>query len=362
MKTVPSWRSHAQKSDAKQINNIKTNQQMKNNSKSTKMENNNTNSSSNKSQTNNSNTMKKTTTENVKKTFTYESKIEKVAAIQIHPCYETLNQAVPNAIFAEFIKEFGYMERPLVTEDGYAITHPSDVLAAKDLGIEEIEIVMMKNATKEDVIRFMSFKEVVKHGKSRVLLYKTITLLTDHLTKTESGKEWAKEYDSNKTRTVVSKITGVSTGTIQNISTIGNKKPELLVEIDNGRMTQANAIKEVEPEIPFTSRKRCKDLSISNVEKDIKIPPQFTLEEIGLKIKDFGNLKLSITNTQANLELNGEVVESLTHKVFADNGDGGKRQQSQSHVFLPINDRFSIQVIIRDWNELDGYKSISVAA
>ena len=160
-----------------------------------------------------------------KKVFSYERKSLPTASLSIHEAVQALGNFRPTDAFMEFLKEFGYLETPVVTEDGFVITHAVDVLAAQQCNIETIDVVVMKNAMHDDVVRFISFKDAVKHGKNRAALFQTIKFLTNYLTTTDAGKALAAEHDSNKTRTIVAEIIGVSPGTVQNISSIGKADP-----------------------------------------------------------------------------------------------------------------------------------------
>jgi|GEM_PF-5177526 len=297
-----------------------------------------------------------------KKSFSYERKSMPTASLSSHPAVLALGNCQPNEIFMEFLKEFGYLETPVVTEDGYVITHMTDVIAAQQLNIKTIDVVVMKNATQDDVVRFISFKDAVKHGKNKTALFNSVKFLTSYLTTTQAGKEWAGEFESNKTRSVVAEILGVSTGTVQNVSAIGKAEPLLLEQIDNNELTSTAAIKKVTNVVPFVSRKVYDGLVFSNT--GIKNKPKLNINSLTINIEELGSLDLLVNDTDVNGSLNGLPLEKMSHRVESDydSKDSGKSQHVQTHTFIPINDRYSIQVIIRDLDQLGDVKELAIAA
>ena len=128
-----------------------------------------TGASSNNSQnqtTNKMNKQNKTAQITAPKTaFVYEKQTINPYTIEIHPLLLAAGEIVSNDVFVEFYNEFNHLEIPVITEDGFAITHAADVIAAQHLGIETIDAVVMKNATQNDVVRFISIKNIIAHGK-----------------------------------------------------------------------------------------------------------------------------------------------------------------------------------------------------
>lgn len=331
---------------------------MKNSTKSTSANNSQNNQTANME--NNSTITSQAVSE--KKVFTYERRVEKVANLKIHPFLVAMNVSSPSVLFKDFYNEFGHIEMPVVTEDGFVITHAQDVLGAQEIGIDIMEITVMKNANEDDVIRFISFKDVIKHGKAKSAFYKTVKLLEHYLNNTEAGKKWKKEFGTTKTRPIAAAILGVSEGTIHSAKKLGDHNPELLAKIDKGEITSTEAFKKVDVEQPIESRKRYNNLFISNVPgKTVEIPvvPVHNLRSIALEWDDLGELKFSINNGIVEAIRNGKSLGEVTHKVTA---EGNDKHNGQSHVFIPLDDRFSIQVIIRDAQNLSDDQNLSLAA
>jgi hypothetical protein len=313
----------------------------------------NTSSNNSNSQTTN---MKNQNTSAPKKVFTYERNTANPASLQIHPLLIAADPAITGNVFTEFYKEFNHIEIPVVTEDGFVITHAADVLGAQELGLDKIEVVVMKNAKHDDVIKFISFKHVISHGKNRSAISQSIKYLTNYLTNTDSGKQLASEFDATKTRSIVCDIMGISTGTHQNITKIEKHAPELLAKIDNGEIT-----KTVNKVIPFESRKRYEGLVLSSEGKKAKA--RLNLASFMVNFKELGELNFSFSGNSVTGALNGVALEDMIHRIDSDYNDKGETQHVQSHTFIPKNnDRFSIQIIIRDLDQLGDSQQLAIAA
>jgi len=298
-----------------------------------------------------------------KTVFTYERKTLYPSTLQIHPLLKAVGGIVSNDIFIEFYNEFNFLETPVVTEDGFVITHAAEVLGAQHIGIDSIEVVVMKNATEDNVIRFISFKDAISHGKNKVALSQMVKYLTGYLTTTEAGQQLASEFPTKKTRTIVAEILGCSTGTIQSVSAIEKSKPELLGKIDRGEITADNALKQIKAPttVPLVSRNRYDHVLFSSKYKNDA--PRFNLNSLVMNYEGLGEFNLSVSDTSVTGSLNGVSLGEMSQSVCADYESEGSSlsQHVQSHVFLPVNDRFSIQIIIRDLDQL-GEGQMAMAA
>ena len=297
-----------------------------------------------------------------KTVFTYETKSMNPASIQIHPLLLAAGQAVSNDIFVEFYNEFNFLETPVVTEDGFVITHAADVLGAQHIGIDSIDVVVMNNATEDNVIRFISFKDAISHGKNKVALSQMVKYLTGYLTTTEAGQQFASEFPTKKTRTIVAEMLGCSTGTIQSVSAIEKNKPELLGKIDRGEITADKALKQIKAPttVPLVSRNTYDHILFSG--KDKNDAPRFNLNSLVMNYEGLGEFNLSVSDTSVTGSLNGVSLGEMSQSLRCDyESEGSSRSQHvQTHTFLPINDRFSIQIIVRDLDQLeDGQMAIA---
>lgn len=324
-------------------------------------------SSSNNSKNNKTSKMKKT---NIpaqavaqKKAFTYEKKSVDPSTLQIHPALLAVGALVSNDVFVEFYNEFNFLESPVVTEDRFVITHAADVLGAQHLGMERIEVVVMNNSTQDNVIRFISFKNVISHGKNKGALSQMVKYLTEHLTTTESGQQLVSESPTKKTRSIVAKLLGVSTGTIQSVSALEKNKPELLEKIDRGEITADQALKQIKASkaLPTVSRNRYDDILFSSKGKNDA--PKYNLNSLLMNYEGLGEFSLSVSDTSVTCSLNGVSLGEMSQSVRSDYESEGSSlsQHVQSHVFLPGNDKFSIQIIIRDLDQLS-HGQMAIAA
>jgi len=289
--------------------------------------------------------------ESTTKQFTYERKFVNPLDLKIHPLLNVIGFEQPDNFFTEHANHFNYLERSVITEDMFAITHPTDVLAAQQLNKDKIEVVIMKGATIHDVIKFISFKDVWQHGKSRKKIFDMITFLTDHLTQTVEGKAWAKELNGKKTRQKVAGVMNVSDGTVKNVSRIGKNDPEMLDKIDNGEMTSTDAKEQIVSEQPFESRKCFRKLKFTDKIENIKDEPKDKIRSISIDFEQAGELKYTIDGSKVKGTLGGLPLNSAFHSVEADNENNGKREDSQHHVIVPFDHKYSVHIIIRN---LDG--------
>ncbi|OJW99078.1 MAG: hypothetical protein BGO70_03720 [Bacteroidetes bacterium 43-93] len=292
------------------------------------------------------------TVANNEKEFYYESRMVNPAKILIHPLLEIAGYDAPDDIFCERANHFKFYERSVVTEDGYAITHPTDILAAQQAGLQEIEVVIMRKAMVNDIIDFISFKHVWKHGKSRRKIYEMATFLTEYVL--NKDKEWREQQKSPKTRGIVADTMGISDGKLQTIMQIGNNNPELLDRIDNEEIGSKEALEIIRPVVkpgidkPFESRKRYANLIISN-NPDVSNGEKAKLKirSIKMDIEEIGLLDVLFTPHATSIYLNGEHFKEVTHNVVSDKGYEGKREYSQHHTLLPNDDSFDIQFILK---------------
>lgn len=303
--------------------------------------------------------------QNDRKQFSYERKVVRTETISVHPGIQAMRQSPVSLkeMFSKFYNEFGYLEIPVVTEDGYAITHIEDLEYAIENDIEDIEIVVMRNATENDIVRFISFKECFRHGGSKRALYDTVKYLEHYLRNTPQGKEWAKEFDSNKTRAIISEITGASQTTIQNVSKMAKSGEDTLRRIDAKEITGRSILKKEEK--PVETRKRYDAIHISNVpERTIqKLPEAHKLISLTAEFEDLGTLSISLKDGVAVAFLNDEPLDTMTHTATTDDGGAkGDRRPSQQYVFNPSDDRFSIQFILRDIAHIASVLTLNKAA
>ncbi len=306
---------------------------------------------------NHTETMKKTATGKIAtRQFSYEQSLVSPGKLKIHPILEAIGYDQPDAMFTENIKFFNYLERPVVTEDGFVVTHPTDVIAAQNMKKKQIEIVTMKGATMDDVIRFISFKNVWVHGKSRRKIYELIKFLTNHLKNNKNGQEWAKELEGTKTRKKIATITKLSDGTIQNISRIGNNNPDFLDEIDNGTKTSEQVKGEIDGEPAFNTRQCFRNIKLSNKKNTESSKAKYDLKSMSLDIDHIGKLEYRIEGNKVVGTLNGVKLETASHNIQADNETKGARHQAQHHVILPVNGQYSVHIILRNIESMNETK------
>lgn len=290
--------------------------------------------------------------------FEYERMFMNPKRLQVHELLKIVGYDEPDEIFKERAKYFNYYERPVVTGDGYVINQIPDFLAALQSNVPELEVVVMKNVMVNDIIDFISFKHVWKHGKSRRKMYEMAKVLTEYVQ--EKDKAWKDQFKSNKTRGIVAEMAGVSDGTIQSVTAIGNYNPELLDEVDNKKITASQALKIVKPKKPnaqkkkkqtddtFTSRKRHAGILISNAPNiDSGEKAKLKVTSAVFEIEEVGRVDFKINEKSSTVCINGKLIGEVTHNVVSDRDFEGKRDYSQHHTLLPNDDSFDFQFIMR---------------
>ena len=108
-------------------------------------------------------------------------------------------------------------------------------------------------------------------------------------------------------------------------------------------------------------RKRYDGLKLSN--ESNKEKPEFNLDAITINFKEIGQLNFSVSGEDVSGSLNGIALEDIIHRIDSDYNKDGETQRVQSHTFIPkTNDRFSIQIIIRDLDQLGEADQLAIAA
>lgn len=174
------------------------------------------------------------------------------------------------------VKHFGYLDLPIclkqINSNKYTVlSNIQDVEVARANGLEEIEIVEILGLHPNDAMRLMihrsTFLEMNKSDQ-----YKTIKWLKRNLTKTSSGKQWAKEIDGQKTDHKMATVLGRSASTINLIVSIGDSKNgrEKLQELDN----DTGSMREMYGEIQFSKKtqveqKRINIKTLDTVKKNV---------------------------------------------------------------------------------------------
>lgn len=286
------------------------------------------------------------------KSFVYEPATVSVKSLKIHPLLDIIGYDFPDDIFIERTNYFKFYERCVITEDGLAITHPTDLLAAQRSGVKEMEVVVMKNAFLNDVIDFISFKNVWKHGKSRRKIFEMAKFLTGYVM--QKDKEWKAKFNSTKTRGIVAEIMGISDGTVQAITSIGKKDESLLDKIDNKETNSTKAISLIKLSKPtnedntIESRKRYANLIISN-NPDVGngAKAQLHIRSAKFEIDEIGTLEFRTETGRTALYINDNYLKDVFHNVVSDKDYDKKREYCQHHTLLPNDDSFDVQFILK---------------
>lgn len=267
-----------------------------------------------------------------------------IKGLKIHPLIEILGHDAIDDIFIGHVKHFKHLETPVIS-DGYVLSNVQSFLAAQKLKHRKIDVIEMEVSNPDEVVRFVNFKNLWKHGENREMLREAVKYLTEFLTKKEVGKRWAKEIDAPKTRGKIAKILGVSDGSIGNLTRDGQKP-------NNKRQTgktsvQNNNLKTVEFKPPFILKdKEFDDLEISNE----TLRGESSIEEIQIKMRGKGTLKIASLKGKTELHYNGQKLQ-MADSFFQSN-ETDKTVDYEHVAFVESNGSFAIHLSVRSINSL----------
>jgi hypothetical protein len=200
-------------------------------------------------------------------------------------------------------KHFGYLDLPIclkqINSNKYKVlSNIQDVEVARANGLTEIEIVEVLGMHANEAMRLMihrsTFLEMNKSDQ-----YKTIKWLKRNLTKTSSGKQWAKEIDGQKTDHKMATVLGRSASTINLIVSIGKSKngSEKLQKLDN----DTGSMREMYDEIQFSKKTQIE-------QKDINIKTMDTVKKNVITEENLSKIKAYKFSTDTGLVINSNCI------------------------------------------------------
>lgn len=162
--------------------------------------------------------------------------------------------------YIEEVKHFGYFDIPLVyknepiwtntPQEYLVLTNVQEVETAKLMGRSELQVLLIENEnfTPEDAFRFAIHR---RHffDLSYAARFELLDETYKHLNRNNA---WSKSIitDDGKTISKVSKVVGVSVGSIHKCMTIGNKNKSLLLQVDEKKITLESAFQKVQKATP----------------------------------------------------------------------------------------------------------------
>lgn len=149
----------------------------------------------------------------------------------------------PDDLYIADVKFLGVYKRPIISDDGYVLTLPDYVDAARKAGILDMEVLVLTNATANDLLRIINFDARPWYRASKAILYKSIKVLQQHLWNTDEGKVWRQTIPGQNINDQIGYLVGYGPSTVSLVKAIGDADYSLLDRIDDpeGDMTLTKA-------------------------------------------------------------------------------------------------------------------------
>ena len=191
------------------------------------------------------------------KRFTLNRESRDVASLSIHPLVLEIGYIRPDELFLSDLRHFGLYKPVIITDDGFCITMPDYIDAAKQNGEKDVDALVIKGATYNDLLRLINFESRMSYRASKTILFKTIRLLEKHLWNTEEGKEWAKELKGDSIDEKIGSLVGYGDSTVALIKYIGKNDFALLDTVDDpdNEMTLTKAKQIVKENLAINAKK-----------------------------------------------------------------------------------------------------------
>lgn len=269
--------------------------------------------------------------------------------------------------YKEGYLHFEQLEVPVITEGCKVLTHIADFLLAKELGLEEIEVLVC-DIEELELPLFIGFKHLLLQ-KDYPAIYEAILRYTGYLN-SEEGKraDWLTGDMDHKLHQLI----GYSEAHIKRIRKVGNKMPSELGLIQQGEKTW----KQVEDEIRQEEKEKAMaemntELANVDLEEDgaagesngnIPSPPQRNAGFTSTPTQRGGydtfastisygtgdKVEINVTKKETEVWVNGRLLKKAKHTFRADGSEG--RTEAYSHVFhyLPKTVNASFQIILEN--------------
>jgi hypothetical protein len=169
----------------------------------------------------------------VKHNFELQQDKRDLSSLKNHIMVETMGYLKPDDLYISDVKFLGVYKRPIITDDGYVLTLPDYVDAARKAGVLAMEVLVLTGANSNDLLRIINFESRPWYRASKAILYKSIKVLQDHLWNTEEGRLWRESIEGEGVNEVIGYLVGYSASTVSLVKSIGNADYSLLDQIDD---------------------------------------------------------------------------------------------------------------------------------
>ncbi len=180
-----------------------------------------------------------------KHNFELQKDTRSVSSLKNHQLVEAMGYLKPDDLYVSELGYLGLSKAPIITSDGYVLTLPDYVDAARKAGIPDMDVLILTGATANDLLRFVNFDARPWYRASKAILYKSIKVLEKHLWNTDEGKLWRQTIPGDNINEQIGYLVGYGQSTVSLVKTIGNADYSLLDRIDDpeGDMTLTKALR-----------------------------------------------------------------------------------------------------------------------
>lgn len=127
----------------------------------------------------------------------------------------------------------------ICTKNNDVLYNYEAVETARKIGLKTLDVTVLDIDT-DTVIQVVSFKNM-RRRLSRRQQAELIVELRKYMDETKAGKEWKKEIDGDEINKKIGFLVGYSYGMVNQLERIYKYNPDLLIKIDNGKMTFTEA-------------------------------------------------------------------------------------------------------------------------
>lgn len=276
-----------------------------------------------------------------------------VPDLKIHPLLEKfMGNAKLKEAYVKGIEHYGHFEIPVITKNNEVLTHVSDLLAARQLNVSTME-VMICDLDESELPMFAILKHLTEM-KNYPAIYDAIGYYTDYFKTDPEGINWSKRIKGDMDDKLAF-IFGCSPSQVKRIRTIGNTRPAELGLIQQGEKSFREVLKEIkddkgqngedampapDPKSPDGGLNRTQTLS------------NYQYFTATIMYAGGDHVEVSVTEKAKKVVVNGKEVTNLKYKFHGDD-DKGKNVEAYSHVFCPdkVNDA-SYQFILENPTKL----------
>ncbi len=168
-----------------------------------------------------------------KHNFKLQQDTRNVSSLKNHQLVEAMGYLRPDDLYIADLTYLGTYKTPIVTDDGYVLTLPDYVDAARKAGIVDMDVLVITGATMNNLMRLINFESRPWYRASKSILYKSIKVLQNHLWNTEEGKQWRQTIKGDNINEQVGYLVGYGPSTVSLVKSIGDADYSLLDMIDD---------------------------------------------------------------------------------------------------------------------------------